>query len=72
MFELATNKIMDLFENASNLAPSPDGKTIAFLKRDDKRSANIYLYDIKNKQQSILSTDSTKKMCYAGHLTGKN
>ncbi len=60
-YELSTGKITGLFENGSNLAPSPDGKMIAFLKRDDKRSADIYLYQIEKKQESRLTSDTTKK-----------
>src|SRR6185295_16002554 len=36
-YVFATGRILELFDNGSNLAPSPDGKTIAFLKRDDKK-----------------------------------
>ena len=70
-YELATGKITELFENGSNLAPSPNGKTIAFLKRDDKRSADIYLYQIENKQQSLLASDTTKKNSLSWSPDGK-
>src|SRR4030095_16048058 len=34
-YDLRSKQLTYLFDNGSNLAPSPDGKTIAFLKRDD-------------------------------------
>ena len=60
-YYLQSKKIEEMFENGSNLAPSPDGKTIAFLKRDDNKRADIYLYDTRTKQQTVLKTDSTRK-----------
>ena len=70
-YDLFTTKIIGLFENGSNLAPSPDGKNIAFLKRDDKVSSDIYVYHIGKKQQSLLATDSTKKNALAWSPDGK-
>jgi Tol biopolymer transport system component len=70
-YVFATGRILELFENGSNLAPSPDGKTIAFLKRDDKRSADIYLYDIEKRKQSLLSSDTTKKNALSWSPDGK-
>jgi Tol biopolymer transport system component len=70
-YELSTGKITELFENGSNLAPSPDGKMIAFLKRDDKRSADIYLYQIEKKQESLLGSDTTKKNSLSWSPDGK-
>ena len=70
-YVFATGRILELFENGSNLAPSPDGKTIAFLKRDDKRSANIYLYDIEKRQQSQLVSDTSKKNALSWSPDGK-
>ena len=70
-YELATEKITELFENGSSLAPSPDGKMIAFLRRDEKRSADIYLYQIEKKQQSLLGSDTTKKNSLSWSPDGK-
>ena len=66
-----TGRIFPLFDNGSNLAPSPDGKTIAYLKRDDKRSADIYLYHIEKKQHSILASDTTRKNALSWSPGGK-
>jgi len=70
-YVFATGRILELFDNGSNLAPSPDGKTIAFLKRDDKRSSDIYLYDIEKRQQSRLASDTTKKNALSWSPDGK-
>ena len=70
-YVFATGRILELFDNGSNLAPSPDGKTIAFLKRDDKRSADIYLFDIENRQQSLLFSDTIKKNSLSWSPDGK-
>jgi len=70
-YVFATGRILELFDNGSNLAPSPDGKTIAFLKRDDKKSADIYLYDIEKGQQSRLASDTTKKNALSWSPDGK-
>ena len=70
-YVFATGRILELFDNGSNLAPAPDGKTIAFLKRDDKRSSDIYLYDIEKRQQSRLASDTTKKNALSWSPDGK-
>ncbi len=70
-YVFATGRILELFDNGSNLAPSPDGKTIAFLKRDDKRSADIYLYDIEKRKQSRLPSDTAKKNALSWSPDGK-
>ncbi len=70
-YVFATGRILELFDNGSNLAPSPDGKTIAFLKRDDKRSADIYIYDIEKRQQLGLASDTTKKNALSWSPDGK-
>jgi len=70
-YVFATGRILELFDNGSNLAPSPDVKTIAFLKRDDKRSADIYLYDIEKRQVSRLPSDTTKKNALSWSPDGK-
>ena len=70
-YVFATGRILELFDNGSNLAPSPDGKTIAFLKRDDKRSP-IFIYTILKKDNSHdLHLTPRKKMLCPGHLTEK-
>ena len=44
-YDLDTKLLTPLFDNAGNLAPSPDGKTIAFLKRDDRKRTDIYFFN---------------------------
>lgn len=70
-YDLQSKKIEEMFENGSNLAPSPDGKTIAFIKRDDSKRADIYLYDTKTKQQTVLKTDTARKNALSWSPDGK-
>lgn len=70
-YDLQSEKVEEMFENGSNLAPSPDGKTIAFLKRDDNKRADIYLYNTETKQQTPLKTDTTRKNALSWSPDGK-
>jgi len=42
-FDISSKQITSLFENGSNLAPSPDGKTIAFLKNMTLSPVNLFM-----------------------------
>jgi Tol biopolymer transport system component len=71
LYDLQTKQVKEMFENGNNLAPSPDGRTIAFMKRDDNKRADIYLYDTKTKQQTVLITDTTRKNALSWSPDGK-
>jgi Tol biopolymer transport system component len=71
-YDLGTNQVKEMLENGSNLAPSPDGKSIAFMKRDDNKRADIYLYNIETKEQTLLKTDTTRKNSLSWSPDGKN
>ena len=60
-YDLGSKQLTPLFDNGSNLAPSPDGKTIAFLKRDDDKRTDIYSYNTETKQEKIFYTDTSRK-----------
>ncbi len=70
-YELQSGQPEPLFENGSNLAPSPTGKTIAFLKRNDDRRADIYFYNMDTKQETLLKTDTTRKYALTWSPDGK-
>jgi Tol biopolymer transport system component len=70
-YDLSSKKVEEMFENGSNLAPSRDGKTIAFMKRDDNRRADIYLYNLATKEQTMLKTDTTRKSSLSWSPDGK-
>ena len=70
-YDLHTRKSEVLFDNAGNLAPSPDGKTIAYMKRDDKLRTDIYLYDLLGKNESILKIDTFRKSALGWSPNGK-
>ena len=60
-YEIASKQILPLLENASNLAPSPNGKKIAFLKRNDNKRNDIYLFDLATKKETLFYTDTLRK-----------
>lgn len=70
-YELNSKKLIPLFDNGSNLTPSPDGKTIALLKRDDNKRADIYFYDIKTNNETVLKTDILSKNALSWSPDGK-
>jgi Tol biopolymer transport system component len=71
-YDISSKQITSLFENGSNLAPSPDGKTIAFLKRDDNKRADIYFYNRATKQETIFKTDTSRKNSLSWSPDGQN
>ena len=71
-FDLSSKQLTSLFENGSNLAPSPDGKTIAFLKRDDDKRTDIYSYNTETKQEKLFYTDTSRKNALEWSPDGKN
>src|SRR6185503_12873901 len=71
-YDIASKQTTSLFENGSNLAPSPDGKTIAFLKRDDNKRTGIYAFDLQTKKQNLLFSDTSGKNSLEWSPDGKN
>lgn len=71
-YDLSSKQVTYLFDNGSNLAPSPDGKTIAFLKRDDDKRTNIYFFDIAKKTETVFATDTSTKNALEWSPDGKN
>ena len=61
-YDISSKQLTPLLDNASNLAPSPDGRMIAFLKRDDNKRTDIYFFNTANKTETILKTDTSKKI----------
>lgn len=70
-YVLSSKQLTSLFENGSNVASSPDGKTIAFLKRDDWKRTDIYFFDIATKQETVLKTDTIGKNSLSWSPDGK-
>ena len=70
-YDLNSKQLISLFENGSNLAPSPDGKTIAFLKRNDNKRAAIYFYNTETKQETLFKTDTSRKNSLSWSPDGK-
>jgi Tol biopolymer transport system component len=70
-YDLKTGMVSQLFEDGSSLSVSPDGKSIAFMKRSDPKRVGVYLYDAKTKKQTLLKTDTMRKSAMAWSPDGK-
>ena len=71
-YDPGSKQLSYLFDNGSNLAPSPDGKTIAFLKRDDNKRSDIYFFNIATKKETVFKTDTSRKNSLEWSPDGKN
>jgi Tol biopolymer transport system component len=71
-YNISSKQLTPLFENGSNLAPSPDGKTIAFLKRDDNKRNDIYFFNMVTKKETVFKTDTSGKNSLSWSPDGKN
>lgn len=71
-YDIASKQTTALFDNAGNLAPAPDGKTIGFMKRDVKKRTDIYTFDLNTKRESLLYSDTSSKNSLGWSPDGKN
>ena len=71
-YDISSKQLTPLLENASNLAPSPDRKTIAFLKRDDNKRTDIYFFNTVTKKETVFKTDTSRKNSLEWSPDGKN
>lgn len=71
-YQIASKQILPLLKNASNLAPSPGGKKIGFLKRNDNKRNDIYLFDLATKKETLFYTDTLRKNSLKWSPDGKN
>jgi len=71
-YDIGSKMITPLMSNGSNLAPSPDGKTIAFLKRDDKKRNDIYAFDLATQKETLLYSDTSGKNSLKWSPDGKH
>jgi Tol biopolymer transport system component len=61
LYDIQSGQLKFLFDDGSNLAASPDGKKIIFLKRSDKKRQDIRFYDIGSGKETVLKTDTMRK-----------
>lgn len=61
LFNIQTAGLTFLFNDGGNLTTSPDGKTIAFLRRNEKIRSTIYFYHMDSKSETALTTDTLGK-----------
>lgn len=71
IYDLTTKKLTPTLSNATNISVSPNGKSVAFLKRDDKRREDIYLYDLTTGLETILKTDTFSKFSLSWSPDGR-
>ena len=71
-YDLGSKQLTYLFDNGSNLAPSPDGKTIAFLKRDDDKRTDIHFFNTVTKKETVFKTDTSRKNSLSWSPDGRN
>ena len=70
-YDLSSKQLIPLFDNGTNLAPAPDGNTIAFLKRDDNKRIDIYFFTTATKTQTVLKIDTLRKNSLGWSPDGK-
>jgi Tol biopolymer transport system component len=70
-YDLSSKQLEPVMENAGNLAPSPDGNQIAYMRRVDPKRADIYIYTVATKQDRLLPTDTMRKNSLSWSPDGK-
>jgi Tol biopolymer transport system component len=60
-YRIETKKMDTIPANLMGYTPSPSGDLIAYMKRDDKSSSSIYLYDKRTNKETLLETDTARK-----------
>ncbi|HSU28490.1 MAG TPA: hypothetical protein VLJ68_08925 [Chitinophagaceae bacterium] len=71
-YDLQSKQLSVLLENGGNLAPSPDGKQIAYMKRDDPKRSAILIYNVASKQERVIEPDTMKKNSLSWSPDGKS
>ncbi len=60
-YDIATTRLTPLFDNGSSINPTPDGKSIMFLKRDVPKRKDVYIYNLNSNQETLIATDTLDK-----------
>jgi len=60
-YQMASGEVIPLFANGGSINPSRDGKSITFMKRDDPKRKDVYVYDLQTKSEKLLRTDTLRK-----------
>ena len=72
IYDLNTKKLTPSLSNATNIAVSPNGKSVAFYKRDDNKRQDIYLYDLTTGSETVLKTDTFRKFSLSWSPDGRS
>lgn len=71
LYSLQSGKLTFLFDDGSNLNSSPDGKTIAYLKRSEKKKTTIHFFNMDTKKEILLEPDTLGKYALSWSPDGK-
>ncbi len=71
IYDLTTKKLTPSLSNATNIAVSPNGKSVAFYKRDDNKRQDIYIYDLSTGIETVLKTDTFRKFSLSWSPDGR-
>lgn len=61
LYNIQSRQLTFLFDDGSNLASSPDGKIIAFLKRSEQTKSTIYFFNTDTKKETVFLSDTLGK-----------
>lgn len=71
LYNIQSGGLTFLFDDGSNITSSPDGKTIAFLKRSENIRTAIYFFNMDTKKETSIKTDTLGKYGLAWSPDGK-
>jgi Tol biopolymer transport system component len=72
LYNIQGGSLTFLFDDGSSITSSPDGKSIAFLKRSENIRTAIHFYNIDTKKETSLKPDTSGKYGLAWSPDGKN
>lgn len=59
--DLRSKQLKLVLTNANNISVSPDGKSLAYVKRSYNNKFNLYIYDLGTKQEQAIFSDTLNK-----------
>lgn len=69
LYDMKQRKLNPFSIDGSGIAVAPNGKSAAYMKRNDNR---IYLYHLKTKKEQLLVNDTLRKFALSWSPDGKN
>jgi Tol biopolymer transport system component len=72
LYDLQTRNLTPLFDDGSSLSVSPDGSTIAYLKRSEQNRKDIHFYKLLSGESSVMKIDTLAKFALNWAKDGKH